>query len=164
MNEICSDNRFKIIDKAKKHLLEATNIESSSEEMKVLDSFLFRCWQMGWLKIYDTVPFSNENYEDIDIFCLRTNLDRSKFTLSKKYPGKWDYSGEVNLNNYKEKTFLISFGVVSGNFNCSHCENLISLKGSPKEVNDNFSCFNCDKKITKEKIRAICIVKGAIDI
>ena len=26
-----------------------TNIESSEEEMKVLDSFLQRCWQMGWL-------------------------------------------------------------------------------------------------------------------
>ena len=46
----CGDNRFEIIENAKKKLLEDTNISSSPDEMKVLDSFLFRCWQMGWLK------------------------------------------------------------------------------------------------------------------
>jgi len=51
--EICGDNRFEIIAKAKEHLLDATNIETSEDEMKVLDSFLFRCWQMGWLDRYD---------------------------------------------------------------------------------------------------------------
>ena len=54
IGEIPSDNRFEIIAKAKVDLLNATNINTSSEEMKVLDNFLFRCWQMGWLKKYDT--------------------------------------------------------------------------------------------------------------
>lgn len=53
MREICGDNRFAIIARAKKHILEATNIKTSPDEMKVLDNFLFRCWQMGWLKQYD---------------------------------------------------------------------------------------------------------------
>ena len=53
MMEICGDNRFEIIAKAKAHLLDATNIDTSEDEMKVLDSFLFRCWQMGWLDRYD---------------------------------------------------------------------------------------------------------------
>ena len=53
MNEICSDNRFEIIDAAKKDLLEGTNINTSPDEMQVLDNFLFRCWQMGWLDKYD---------------------------------------------------------------------------------------------------------------
>ena len=53
MNEICGDNRFEIIAKAKKHLLDATNIDTSPKEMEVLDGFLFRCWQMGWLDRYD---------------------------------------------------------------------------------------------------------------
>lgn len=53
MMETCTDNRFEIIEKAKKHILEATNIDTSSEEMKVLDNFLFRCWQMGWLDKYN---------------------------------------------------------------------------------------------------------------
>lgn len=52
MSEVCADNRFEIITKAKKHILEATNISTSPDEMKVLDNFLFRCWQMGWLDKY----------------------------------------------------------------------------------------------------------------
>lgn len=50
---IVDDNRFEIIDKAKKDLIESTNIEMRPDEMKVLDSFLFRCWQMGWLDKYE---------------------------------------------------------------------------------------------------------------
>lgn len=53
VNEQCGDNRFEVIQRAKEHLIEATNIESSPDEMKVLDSFLFRAWQMEWLRKYD---------------------------------------------------------------------------------------------------------------
>ncbi len=53
MMEMCGDNRFEVIERAKEHLLDATNIETSEEEMAVLDNFLFRCWQMGWLDKYD---------------------------------------------------------------------------------------------------------------
>ena len=53
MMEMCGDNRFEIIEKAKNDILESTNINTSADEMKVLDSFLFRCWQMGWLKKYE---------------------------------------------------------------------------------------------------------------
>jgi len=53
MMDNCGDNRFEIIEKAKQDLLNSTNIDSSKDEMKVLDSFLFRCWQMSWLKQYD---------------------------------------------------------------------------------------------------------------
>lgn len=49
----CGDNRFEIIEAAKKDLLKSTNIESDPDEMKVIDSILFRCWQMGWLNKYD---------------------------------------------------------------------------------------------------------------
>ena len=50
--EMCGDNRFEIIESAKADLLNSTNIKTSPDEMKVLDSFLFRCWQMGWLDKY----------------------------------------------------------------------------------------------------------------
>ena len=53
MANCCGDNRFKIIDKAKKDILQSTNIEEDKDEMKVLDNFLFRCWQMGWLEKYE---------------------------------------------------------------------------------------------------------------
>lgn len=51
--DMCGDNRFTIIERAKRDLIENTNIESRKEEMQVLDNFLFRCWQMGWLEKYN---------------------------------------------------------------------------------------------------------------
>lgn len=53
MNITAGDKRFEIIAKAKEDLIRWTNIEASEDEMKVLDSFLFRCWQMGWLDRYE---------------------------------------------------------------------------------------------------------------
>ena len=50
--DICGDNRFEIIAKAKEDIISATNIEAAKDEMECLDSFLFRCWQMGWLDKY----------------------------------------------------------------------------------------------------------------
>ena len=49
MGEICTDNRFEVIERYKQKLIEDTNIEQSPKEMEVLDSLLFRFWQMGWL-------------------------------------------------------------------------------------------------------------------
>lgn len=51
--DACDDDRFDIIEQAKKSLLRNTNIKDSPEEMAVIDNILFRCWQMGWLKKYD---------------------------------------------------------------------------------------------------------------
>ena len=50
--ELCGDNRFDIISRAKDDILKSTNISTSQKEMEVLDGFLFRCWQMGWLNKY----------------------------------------------------------------------------------------------------------------
>lgn len=47
--DICNDDRFKLIEEAKRRLLESTNIEDRPEELAALDSILFRFWQMGWL-------------------------------------------------------------------------------------------------------------------
>lgn len=51
--EICGDNRFLVIERAKNDLFESTNIETAPREVEVIDSILFRCWQMGWLKKYE---------------------------------------------------------------------------------------------------------------
>lgn len=50
MSDICTDNRFEVIERYKQKLIEATNIEQSPKEMEVIDNILFRFWQMGWLK------------------------------------------------------------------------------------------------------------------
>lgn len=61
MTEICNDNRFELIEKYKKELLESTNIADSKEEMDVIDSILFRFWQMGWLDNLE--QFDNQKEE-----------------------------------------------------------------------------------------------------
>lgn len=63
----CGDNRFEIITRAKAHLLESTNIRDSKEEMEVLDNFLFRCWQMGWLRGYEDIEKKMLNLKPFDL-------------------------------------------------------------------------------------------------
>lgn len=61
---MCGDNRFEIIEAAKKDILEKTNIKTSHAEMAVLNSFLYRCWQMGWLEKYKKNNNKENNKED----------------------------------------------------------------------------------------------------
>ena len=61
MDDMCTDNRFELIKRFKKKLIESTNIETSPEEMKAIDSLLFRFWQMGWLDIIDRMPLVKES-------------------------------------------------------------------------------------------------------
>lgn len=61
MNDQIGEPYISIIPSAKKDLLEKTNIETSKEEMACLDNFLFRCWQMGWLKQYE--PKKEEGWD-----------------------------------------------------------------------------------------------------
>jgi len=51
--DCCTDGRFEMIERVKNYLKEATNIETSEDEMKVIDNILFRFWQMDWLKMID---------------------------------------------------------------------------------------------------------------
>lgn len=55
--DVIPDGRFDIIERAKKDLFEKTNIIASIEVRSIpeqyVDNFLFRCWQMGWLKQYE---------------------------------------------------------------------------------------------------------------
>ena len=62
-NMICNDNRFELISKYKQQLIEATNIESSPDEMAVIDNILFRFWQMGWLDMLEAQQKYKENHE-----------------------------------------------------------------------------------------------------
>ena len=95
--DICGDNRFAIIARAKEHLLDATNIDTAPKEMEVLDEFLFRCWQMGWLDRYDqSEPKTNgyQTYNGTSVYISRLE-DEPKaevcYTDSTDYQGANDY-------------------------------------------------------------------------
>ena len=63
----CGDNRFKAIARAKEYLFQATNIAEDKKELEVLDSFLLRCWQMGWLKQYEDAEDKKLNLKVFDL-------------------------------------------------------------------------------------------------
>lgn len=72
--EMCGDNRFVIIEAVKKDLIESCNI--SEEELKVLDSILFRLWQCGYLEL--------ESEESIHSHALTTYIG-SPYNESNQY-------------------------------------------------------------------------------
>lgn len=65
MTEICTDNRFVLIEKYKNELLESTNIADSKEEMDVIDNILFRFWQMGWLDKLEQFDYQKEEIKHL---------------------------------------------------------------------------------------------------
>lgn len=48
---VCTDERFGMIARVKSELMRSTNIETDKKEMEVIDSILYRFWQMGWLQL-----------------------------------------------------------------------------------------------------------------
>lgn len=101
MADICTDNRFELIEKYKKALIDSTNIESAQDEMAVLDNLLFRFWQMGWLDRLEQpeqrwIPCSERLPEDYGEF-LVTMTEKAKaedlgFDLDKTYIRKMRYN------------------------------------------------------------------------
>jgi uncharacterized protein (DUF4213/DUF364 family) len=83
MMETCI-NGLEIIEKAKKHVLKATNIDTNPDEMKVLDVFLFRCWQMGWLDKY--TPRDDGVY--MELFAVKNGMRRNVKVVSMSEASK----------------------------------------------------------------------------
>ena len=97
MSEVCTDNRFKIIERAKNDILESTNISTSEDEMKVLDNFLFRCWQMGWLDKYSSIIAEWEGIPIGNCFnCLHVEED---FRESRKGQLNCPMWGAAKINS-----------------------------------------------------------------
>ena len=86
MADYCTDNRFEVIERYKKQLIENTNIETSSDEMAVIDSVLFRFWQMGWLAADTNVATTDtisrqaalKGLEDLNIASFYEENEHSK--------------------------------------------------------------------------------------
>ena len=70
---------------------------------------------------------------------------KSLFTFNPQ-TNRYDYDGDLNrhiLRNFISENrdgFSIDFGEVTGNFDCSEL-NLVSLKGAPQIVGEDFYCF-----------------------
>lgn len=100
MNVTCGDNRFEIIQKAKMDLLASTNIESALDEMKVLDSVLFRAWQMGWLDKYE--PDYKERMKK-EYWQLKDRYEKLHRMCVKYEAGTLDFTPTCCLNLLTEQ-------------------------------------------------------------
>lgn len=61
--------------------------------------------------------------------------------------GLYDIQGEIRIKaeDLVKGHFPVKFGNCTGDFVCTHLDNLISLWGAPGRVGNRFSCSQCDK-------------------
>ena len=100
MNCTCGDSRFEVIKKAKDHLVSSTNIESSPDEMAVLDSILFRAWQMGWLGQYE--PDYKERMKK-EYWQLKDRYEKLHKMCIKYEAGTLDFTPTCSLDLLKKQ-------------------------------------------------------------
>lgn len=106
-NSISGDNRFEIIEKAKEMLLNATNIEDSKEEMKVLTNILFRMWQVGLIneEKLDINKLQKENSIEEDIKILEKKIEDYKPYKNIEY---CSHAGQILQEEYKALEHILS--------------------------------------------------------
>ena len=151
MADICTDNRFELIERFKKKLIESTNIETSPEEMRVIDNILFRFWQMGWLDSiewnkgeeyrkgwHDAISKALDEAYDIDIDGERFTVVQEETLLGlgmaseipSENKGEW-------INAKVGKLFP------SNDYKCSICGNILDFNGVNFGRGDANFCPNC---------------------
>ena len=102
----CSDNSFELINKYKRELIEKTNIETSPDEMRVIDNILFRFWQMGWLDTLEQTREQAEKFQWVPV-SDRTPDDYGAVLLQ--------YSNRRWLETEKRETLDIGYFDAFGN-------------------------------------------------
>ncbi len=100
MYTTCGDNRFEIIQKAKDDIIQATNITMAKDEMEVLDSILFRAWQMGWLEKYE--PDYKERMKK-EYWQLKDRYTKLHNMCIKYEAGTLDFTPSCSLDLLKEQ-------------------------------------------------------------
>ena len=99
----CDDCRSMAIEKAKSELVSSTNIEDSPDEMAVIDSILFRCWQMGWLDAKDKVIRMNDLMVEMYGF-IRDVCELHPYVLTNAHIPEWQITDHSTpAERYAEK-------------------------------------------------------------
>ena len=100
----------------------------------------------------DDIFLDHENDKKVIEEWILNNYDiTGKLTISDDFVvdcDKYVYVENKNITSLTNGIFR--WGKVRGHFYCNHCENLITLEGSTKEVGGNFDCSDCVKLKTLE--------------
>jgi hypothetical protein len=92
----------------------------------------------------ETIKVTIREFVDRTYFCRQHIAISAKPNKDGKYV--LTASAAVNVRDQQIEYLtngMFVWGTVYGSFDCSHCENLKSLEGSPKEVQGYFSCNRC---------------------
>ena len=83
--------------------------------------------------------------DDINFDILPSKLQKKYNLVYNSRTNCYDCNGDIDMCDdlIEDDHFICNFGVVKGDFDCTFCENLETLKGAPKEVSGNFSCGYC---------------------
>ena len=130
------------------------NYGTQEKELRVYDS------QKVFLKGYVNINYSNmmeysrngETSYLLDGVITKESILKRRESLLKELKlnpqtNRYDYDGELKSSDLKffvsdnYDGFIINFGKVTGDFNCSY-NNLTSLKGAPQNVGGSFRCYN----------------------
>lgn len=88
---------------------------------------------------------SKVEHDKILDFCNSYNIEN--FVINRN--GVVDVDGSVNIQGLKSERIPISFGIVTGDFNCNDSKSLIDLEGSPKIVGGSFYCISSELNTIK---------------
>ena len=149
--ELCGDNRFELIKKYKEKLIEATNIETSKDEMDVIDSVLFRFWQMDWLDMLEnyTVLKSEHN-------AAVTALDNSTKEFLKLHDDFQNLKSEQKIELEKSKKDVIReivdiIDYITGAEYNNHDEIEVAfMQGAKKVRSEIMKKYNINEKLATE--------------
>ena len=110
------------------------------------------------LDVEDNIDNMDESIMDqIKQFLNNNFKNASRFKISEKpnKDGKFEVSVNGNVEVKNKNIISLTNGIfiwtnIKGNFICSDCASLISLKGAPKEVGGYFNCSRCDSLTSLE--------------
>lgn len=104
MGEMCGDNRFEIIKETKEYIIRATNIDTSKEEMEVLDSICFRLWQLGLTKRnLDKLKKMENTFSDCHICEIKARFNEIECDADKCETCHLGFESDVCLKNAFER-------------------------------------------------------------
>ena len=87
---MCDDNRFELIEKYKNKLIDGTNIETSKNEMAVIDNILFRFWQIGWLDKLEEYDRQKAEIERLQALCKTLAALDNKDEAIKEFAERYE--------------------------------------------------------------------------
>lgn len=129
----CDETKFRAITRAKEHLFKTTNIAENKKELEVLDSFLLRCWQIGWLKQYEDAEENKLALKSFDLEAAKANKPVCTRNGKKVRIVCFDKVGAYPVIALVQEEDIETCHFYSSDGKCADCGSEYDLMMAPKE-------------------------------